>query len=130
MRTYTGPTMAGGTSTINCPSWCTTDHAYWEDKADDCFHQSDVLEIAVPRDRVMGARVLPAVMGTTLRLHSTDPTPAGAIVWLNNSEWKEDGTELNLAGVDQLLAAVDTYRSGLVRLRGLLARIDGERRTG
>ncbi|MFT9670904.1 DUF6907 domain-containing protein [Streptomyces rhizosphaericola] len=128
MRTYTGPTLAGGTSAISCPSWCVTDHAYWEDKADDCFHQSDLIEIAIPRDRVMPGRLAPPAMGATLRLHSTDPTPAGAIVWLNNTEHKADGTELSLPGVDQLLAAVDSYRTGLARLRGLLARIDAERR--
>ncbi|MBD3544463.1 DUF6907 domain-containing protein [Streptomyces sp. JV180] len=128
MRAYTGPTLAGGTSTIKCPSWCVTDHAYWEDRADDCFHQSDLVEIAIPRDRVVPGRLAPAAMGATLRLHSTDPTPAAAIVWLNNTEWKADGTELSLAGVDQLLTAVDDYRAGLARLRGLLARIDAERR--
>ncbi|WP_392668604.1 DUF6907 domain-containing protein [Streptomyces sp. LN785] len=128
MRTYTGPTVAGGTATIKCPSWCVTDHAYWDDAADDCFHQSDVLELAVPRDRIPGTRPLPPSLGTSLRLHSTDPLPSAAIIWLELDERSDHGVELNLAGVDKLLAAVDSYRAGLVELRSLLAGIDAERR--
>ncbi|MEV5131658.1 hypothetical protein AB0K87_14420 [Streptomyces sp. NPDC053705] len=130
MRSYTGPTVAGGVSTIECPSWCVTDHAYWDDQADDCFHQSAPLEVAVPRDRVRsGTRPLPGVLETTLRLHSTDPAPSAALVWLEMNERTDDSVELDLAGVDKLLSSLDSYRAGLLELRGLLAGIDAARRT-
>ncbi|MFB7555324.1 DUF6907 domain-containing protein [Streptomyces brevispora] len=129
MRTYTGPTVAGGVSTITCPPWCVTDHAYWDDRADDCFHQSEALEVLMPRDRARTVRPLPGVLETTLRLHSTDPAPSAAVVWLELNGRTDDSAELDLAGVDKLLASVDSYRAGLLELRGLLAGIDAERRT-
>lgn len=130
MRTYTGPTVAGGTATISCPSWCVTDHVYWDDKADDCFHHSNPLEVVMPRDRARhAARALPGVLETTLRLHSTEPGPSAASVWLELNGRTDDSVELDLVGVDSLLAAVDSYRAGLVGLRGLLAGIDAGRRT-
>lgn len=123
LRTYTGPTVAGGVATVECPDWCVTDHAYWEDKADDCFHVSSLLEIVPSRDRVTRCCAEPQ-MGVELKLHSTDKSPAAACAWL----YAEDGVELDLPGVDKLLAEVDTYRAGLANLRGLLAGLDAERR--
>lgn len=128
MRTYTGPTVAGGVATIECPAWCVTDHAYWDDCADDCFHQSDALEVLLPRDRNRAPKALPGVLETTLRMHSTDPAPSAAIVWVELNGRTDESVELDLPGVDKLLEAVDSYRAGLVELRGLLAGIDAERR--
>jgi hypothetical protein len=129
MKTYTGPTVFGGSMTITCPDWCVVDHAYWADKADDCFHKGAVLEVAMPRDRAnYPAPVTPPVLGAELSLHSTCDIPSAASVWLQMSEYKDDGLELDLAGVDQLLASVDRYRDGLAKMRGLLAAIDTERR--
>ncbi|MFI1449080.1 DUF6907 domain-containing protein [Streptomyces virginiae] len=130
MKTYTGPTLGGATATITCPDWCTVDHAYWDDQADDCYHKSSLLEVILPRDRAnYPTPVTPPLLGAELQLHSTCRTPAAANVWLQLSEFKDDGLELDLAGVDELLANVDRYRDGLVKLRGLLAGIDAERRT-
>jgi len=129
MKTYTGPTLGGATATIACPDWCTTDHAYWDDRADDCYHRSSLLEVAVPRDRAdYPAPVTPPLLGAELLLHSTAPGPSAAAVWLQLSEFKDDGLELDLAGVDTLLANVDRYRDGLAKLRALLAVVDAERR--
>ncbi|GAA2796472.1 DUF6907 domain-containing protein [Streptomyces showdoensis] len=129
MKTYTGPTIGGATATIQCPSWCVTDHAYWDDDADDCFHQGAPLELDLPRDRARYKPVRVPALTAELRLHSTDPSPAAASVWAQFSEFKEDGLELDLAGVDHLLQALDDYRAGLVRLRGQLDRLDTDRRT-
>lgn len=130
MKTYTGPTLGGATATITCPAWCTVDHAYWDDRADDCYHKSDLLEVVLPRDRAnYPTPVLPPLLGAELNLHSTDDRPAAAHVWLQLSEHKDDGLELDLAGVDQLLANVDSYRAGLARIRNQLADIQADRRT-
>lgn len=129
MKTYTGPTLGGGIATITCPDWCDVDHAYWDDRADDCFHKSELLEVSLPRDRAN--HPTPAVhpqLGAELMLHSTSPLPSAASVWMQLSEFKDDGLELDLAGVDKLLAEVDRYRDGLAKLRSLLAGIDSERR--
>ncbi|GGK14569.1 hypothetical protein GCM10011583_53160 [Streptomyces camponoticapitis] len=128
MRTYTGPTLAGGESTIECPDWCVTDHAYWEDTADDCFHKGEVLEVEPPRDRAEPARLVHPPLAANLMLHSTAKEPAAACVWLAVSESVADRVELNVAGVDKLLAEVDRFRAGLVEQRELLAAIDAERR--
>ncbi|MFG2413322.1 DUF6907 domain-containing protein [Streptomyces goshikiensis] len=129
MKTYTGPTLGGAVATITCPDWCTVDHAYWDDKADDCFHKSSLLEVPTPRDRAnFPTPVVHPQLGAELMLHSTSPLPSAASVWLQLSEYKDDGVELDLAGVDSLLADVDRYRDGLAKLRGLLAAIDAERR--
>ncbi|MFD3521648.1 DUF6907 domain-containing protein [Streptomyces sp. NPDC058653] len=128
MRKYTGPTVAGGEATIECPDWCVTDHAYWDDQADDCFHKSAVLEVVPPRDRVVTARLVHPPLAANLSLHSTAKEPAAACVWLAVGESVADGVELNVAGVDKLLAEVDRFRAGLVEQRELLAAIDAERR--
>ncbi|MFJ7207488.1 DUF6907 domain-containing protein [Streptomyces sp. NPDC098789] len=128
-KTYTGPTLGGAVATIRCPDWCVVDHGYWDDNADDCYHKGDVLELALPRDRANYPAPVPVpVLAAELNLHSTAPGPAAANVWLHLSEFKDDGLELDLAGVDQLLANVDRYRDGLAVLRGRLAAIDAERR--
>ncbi|MFF1413362.1 DUF6907 domain-containing protein [Streptomyces sp. NPDC058289] len=129
MKTYTGPTVFGGSMTIACPDWCVVDHAYWDDKADDCFHKSAVLEVALPRDRAnYPAPVTPPLLGAELSLHSTCVIPSAASVWLQLSEYKADGLELDVAGVDSLLAELDRYRDGLAKMRGLLAAVDTELR--
>ena len=128
MKTYTGPTIGGATATIQCPSWCVTDHDYWEDTADDCFHQSSLLELDVPRDRARYRPTVVPALAAELRVHSTDQTPAGATLWVQFSEYKADGLELDLAGVDHLLKSLDDYRAGLVDLRGKLAAAENERR--
>ncbi|MFD6939656.1 DUF6907 domain-containing protein [Streptomyces goshikiensis] len=129
MKTYTGPTLGGAVATITCPDWCTVDHAYWDDNADDCFHKSDLLEVTPPRDRANHpAPVFHPQLGAELQLHSTATSPAAAAVWLQLSEYKEDGVELDLAGLDSHLAEIDRYREGLTKYRRLLAAIDAERR--
>ncbi|MFD4135532.1 DUF6907 domain-containing protein [Streptomyces goshikiensis] len=129
MKTYTGPTLGGATATITCPDWCTVDHAYWDDRADDCFHKSALLEVTPPRDRANHpAPVFHPQLGAELQLHSTATSPAAAAVWLQLSEYKEDGVELDLAGLDSHLAEIDRYREGLAKYRRLLAAIDAERR--
>ncbi|CUM39553.1 hypothetical protein H4W23_22110 [Streptomyces gardneri] len=129
MKTYTGPTLGGAVATIQCPDWCTTDHAYWDDTADDCFHQSEPIEIQAPRDRDSRRTAPPfPLMGAELRMHSTDPAPAAACMWVQFSEDKADGLELDVAGVDKLLASVDDYRAGLAELREKLAKAEHERR--
>ncbi|WP_405489085.1 DUF6907 domain-containing protein [Streptomyces sp. NBC_00096] len=130
MKTYTGPTLGGATATITCPDWCTVDHAYWDDQVDDCFHKSELLEVNLPRDRANHPTpVVHPMLGAELQLHSTSPQPSAAAVWLQLSEYKADGLELDLVGVDSLLAELDRYRVGLAKMRGLLAAVDFERRT-
>lgn len=130
MRTYTGPTLAGGTATVECPDWCVVDHAYWGDNADDMYHRSvelSVLPPGAPAPTFGGVRV--PHLTTHLSVHSTETRPCGAVVSVDLSEYKDDGVDLDVAGVDELLARVDTYRAGLESLRDRLASIQKERRT-
>jgi hypothetical protein len=55
-------------------------------------------------------------------------TPAAACAWLQYSEYNGDGVELDVRGVDQLLARLDAYRAGVAELREKLAKAENERR--
>ncbi|MER5312894.1 hypothetical protein ABT034_34560 [Streptomyces sp. NPDC002773] len=129
MKTYTGPTVGGAVATIQCPDWCTVDHAYWNDEADDCWHEADPLELHPPRDRDhrRGNPLVP-LLDLRLRLHSTEQTPDAALVWLQYSEYRGDGIEMDVRGLDQLLASLDTYRAGVAEMREKLAAAENERR--
>ncbi|MBP2581647.1 hypothetical protein J3A78_002125 [Streptomyces sp. PvR006] len=129
MKTYTGPTLGGAVATIQCPEWCVIDHEYEGDHADDTFHEAEPLELAPPRDRDRNYRgpIVP-LLDLRLRLHSTERTPDAALVWLQYSEYNGDGIELDVRGLDQLLARLDTYRAGVADLREKLAAAENERR--
>jgi hypothetical protein len=129
MKTYTGPTLGGAVATIQCPDWCVVDHEYEGEKVDDCFHEAEPLELQPPRDRDRNFRVtLVPLLDLRLRLHSTDMTPDAASVWLQYSEHNGDGIELDVRGLDTLLARLDTYRAGVAELREKLAKAENERR--
>ncbi|MFC8491208.1 DUF6907 domain-containing protein [Streptomyces sp. NPDC057235] len=130
MKTYTGPTLGGATATIQCPDWCTADHEYEGDTVDDCFHESDALELEPPRDRDRNwnGPTLAALLSLRLNLHSTEPNPSAASVWLQYSEYRGDGIELDARGLDTLIARLDTYRAGVAELREKLAAAENERR--
>lgn len=132
-RTYTGPTAAGGTATVQCQDWCTEDHEYWGDTVDDMFHRSESAVLSAPRDRagrlghVVGGVQVP-LLEATLSVYSGDPRPSGASVWLARDEQSDHGVELDVAGVDALLGQLDDFRGRLAGLRDTLARIDKDRR--
>ncbi|MEE1818483.1 hypothetical protein PUR59_26120 [Streptomyces sp. SP18ES09] len=128
MKTYTGPTLGGAVATIQCPDWCITDHAYWDDRVDDCFHGSDAVELDPPRDRdrYVGAPTFP-MLSSEIRLHSTEKAPAAASLWLHVGDSSE-ALQLDLDGVNTLLARLDTYRAGVADLRQKLAAAENERR--
>lgn len=128
MRKYTGPTMAGGKATVECPDWCVVDHAYWDDKVDDMFHHGAPIEIIPPKEPAPldGSPLVPQLMAE-LMVHSTDPRPCAASVYLRLDEHWDRAVDLDVAGVDGLLAQVDAYRAGLVKMRGQLAAIHAER---
>jgi hypothetical protein len=130
VKTYTGPTVGGGRMTVTCPDWCVTDHAYWDDTADDMFHASAPAELLPPRDRggYIGGRANWPLLSAELRTHSTDHRPAGACVWLAPDECTDHGIELDLAGLDALLGQVDAFRAQLAEQREVLASLDVERR--
>ena len=129
-KTYTGRTVGGGLMTVECPEWCVTDHAYWGDTADDMFHQSEPAELIAPRDRAgfRGPRYGWPMLSARLRLHSTDQLPGAASVWLEPDEHTDHAVELDLAGVEQLLARVDDFRARLAEIGNLLAVLDAARR--
>ncbi|MBT2493683.1 hypothetical protein J7E96_35325 [Streptomyces sp. ISL-96] len=128
MKTYTGPTLGGATATVECPDWCVTDHAYWDDRVDDMFHHSAPIEITPPKDPApLAGRPLVPQLEADLMLHSTDPRPCAASVYLRLDEHNNRAVDLDVPGVDKLLAELDRYRAGLVLMRERLAAIHAER---
>lgn len=129
MREYSGPTLGGGEATVQCPDWCVSDHAYWDEHVDDMFHQSALAEAVPPLDRDVRQRKLRhAQLGARLTVHSTLPEPAAAVLQLLLGERHEDVVELDATGARQLLAEVDRYRDELAGLVELLTTIDAGRR--
>lgn len=131
MRTYTGRTLGGATATVPCPDWCVTDHEYWDDRADDMFHHSAPIEILPPKDPapMVGRPLVPQLLAE-LMVHSTDLRPCMASIHLRLDEHADRAVDLDVPGVDGLLAQLDAYRAGLVQLRGTLAAVHAERRKG
>ncbi|MDT0270856.1 hypothetical protein RM844_31765 [Streptomyces sp. DSM 44915] len=129
-KTYTGRTLGGGRMTVECPDWCVTDHAFWDDPADDMFHCTEPIELELPKDR---AGYRPAsrwpLLTAEMRQHSTTPGPAGVSVWLLPQDGHTDNSvEVDARGLDAFIEQLDAVRARLVEARGLLARIDAESR--
>lgn len=129
-KTYTGPTLGGGRMTVECPEWCVSDHEYWGETADDLMHCSEPAELLPPRDRAGHPQASRwPLLAVELRQHSTDPGPSAASVWILPQDGRtENAVEMNLAGVEQLLARLDAFRAEVAQAGNLLASIEASRR--
>ncbi|MDJ1131778.1 DUF6907 domain-containing protein [Streptomyces iconiensis] len=144
-RTYTGPTLAGGTATIVCPPWCTVDHEHpiegidRADHADDAFHASETIAIVPPPDdeRTDQFSIVPQLRAYLIQ-HSVDPlTPPydaehgpgtpwratekpmrpGAGIYLALEDAGDRAVTLDLEGAEQVLAELEEYTEAFRQMR-------------